>query len=446
VVKKWLVISMLLGIGQIAAASNEEPAFDWLRINPIYSFDTFDWTQLPAGISPEMVQGLLHHPISENQVPLTILPLDGQIFALTTCRFDVLLWSGSEWVNLYKGYAAGFNCRNDFFIRDGKLYSYGKYGFWQAHSEILNFNFKSGTWENLTARYLPPYYMGHAAFNAEFGLLSIMGGYVNQSSGLYQLENNGFYFDFEEQTWQKVAVGIPNTSEITLWMDASFDLQDFGVYLYRYQAEHGFLLFDKEDLGLMFKKVDYTPIQQASMTYAFKNEIWFFNESGPGVHYSFDEKGLISFKKVGEVKLLDAATEANPAKNDWRNPLLLLLSFVVLGLGGYVIVLRNKNKALPNLVPRPPKWEVGVEEDSNGDIDAIIGRLVPYANQFVTVDTLDELLGITHIDNPDYRKVKRSRLVKAINAVYKEKKKATLIERKRLSHDKRLVQYKIYGK
>jgi hypothetical protein len=87
-----------------------------------------------------------------------------------------------------------------------------------------------------------------------------------------------------------------------------------------------------------------------------------------------------------------------------------------------------------------------VEEDSNGDIDAIIGRLVPYANQFVTVDTLDELLGITHIDNPDYRKVKRSRLVKAINAVYKEKKKATLIERKRLSHDKRLVQYKIYGK
>jgi hypothetical protein len=273
-----------------------------------------------------------------------------------------------------------------------------------------------------------------------------MGAYVNQSSGLNQIENNGFYYNFKEQAWHGVTVGIPNTSEITLWMDASFDLKDFGVYLYRHQAEHGFLLFDKVDLGLKFKKVDYTPIQNASMTYAFKNEIWFFNENADTAHYNFDDVDLNSFKKVGEVKLVEATDEETPELKDWRNPLLFLLSFFVLVLVGYVIMLRNKAKAQPALVPAPRKWEVGVEEDTNADIDAIIGRLLPYANRFVEADTLDEILGITNIDNPDYRKVKRSRLVKAINEVYKEKKKATLIERKRLPQDKRLVKYKISGK
>ena len=121
--------------------------FDWIKINPDESFERFAWESLPQGISQMMVESLLASPYLTTTDPMTLFYLQGQLLAVIPCRFEVLKWTGDSWENLYKGTGSGFNCHAHFFVRDGKLYSMGRYGFWRGHSELLEFDFDTGYWE-----------------------------------------------------------------------------------------------------------------------------------------------------------------------------------------------------------------------------------------------------------------------------------------------------------
>lgn len=54
-------------------------------------------------------------------------------------RFDVFEWTGSKWVNLYKGTHHGYNHKSERFTFRDKLFSYRGYGFWREHGEIIEF-------------------------------------------------------------------------------------------------------------------------------------------------------------------------------------------------------------------------------------------------------------------------------------------------------------------
>jgi hypothetical protein len=59
------------------------------------------------------------------------------------------------------------------------------------------------------------------------------------------------------------------------------------------------------------------------------------------------------------------------------------------------------------------------------------------------VHQLDELLGIAELESLDYRRVRRSRYIKAVNQQYQEKEGKELIVRTKSEADKRIILYRI---
>lgn len=435
-----MLFAFIFGFFSNSFSRETSPAFDWLKIRPSDSFEKFDWSVLPDGISREMVLSLISHPNISSDDPMTILPYNNLFIALLPCRFDVLLWSGDKWSNLYKGNSSGFNCKADFFFQNGILFSYGKYGFWRAHSEIIYFDFETGFWQNLPAKNPPINYGGVASFKSQNKLLTMMGQNIHQSSGLDEFEKDGFYFDFDKNSWFPLKIEIPNKPKDNNWMIPSFDLKDFGIHLYKYEAELGVLLIDKKDLRLLFSRKDYTPIGAFFISYSKGNQVWFFDEKADSNFLDLEKDLVAHFQKIGSVTLLKSRNEST--NRTFENLALSLFSLILIGGLGFLFYRKIKSRS--KIIPNEELTSFnGTSEEPNGEIYSAIDRLIEFENQLIDVERLDQILGLVNIENQDYRKVKRSRLIKAINESYLSRFDKHLIERTKSELDKRIILYKI---
>jgi len=441
------VLLLFLGLSLISlhftVAQNSAKSFDWVKVNPNEKFEEFDWSVLPRGITKEMVLSVVSSPYVSGKDPITILPVTDKIYALLPCRFEVLVWRGEEWENLYKGYTAGFNCQAFFFIYNDVLYSYGKYGFWRAHSELSYFDFQSGYWENVKAKNTPNNYAGVIPFLIENKLVTIMGQYINQSSGIDDFEKNGFYFDFETGEWIPLKVNIPNQPDFSMWMNPSFDLGDFGIHSYKYQAEIGLLALDKKDLTLHFRKFDYTPVRDYSFSYSKGNEAWFYDKSSNLIYFDLDKDLKSSFSKLGDIELVKDWTEAEVSpESGWKNWVIGILAIAFLS----VLLLRSKyRKGISDNEDKELEVQESNIDQIDEEVSIVIRTLLEHPIKSFEVDAFDRIIGIDTIENLDYRRVKRNRLIKLLNDQYLEAYGKPFIERTRLDQDKRIVIYQVIG-
>ena len=106
---------------------------------------------------------------------------------------------------------------------------------------------------------------------------------------------------------------------------------------------------------------------------------------------------------------------------------------------------KNKAKAREIALENKEQEDEVISDTQDAEIAQIIDRLLPYANQSLEVEKFDEIVGIQGIDNLDYRKVRRSRLVKSINDAYIREHNRPLLERKRSLLDRRMVLYRVLG-
>jgi len=420
-------------------------SFDWIRVNPSEKFEDFDWSVLPEGVTKEMVLSVVSSTYVSGKDHITLLPVGGKIYALFPCRFEVLVWMGKNWENLYKGYSSGHNCQAFFFVRNNVLYSYGKYGFWKAHSELIYFNFETGYWDNLSAKNVPVNYAGVVPFIVGDKLVTIMGQYIHQSSGKDKFEKNGFYFDFGSGEWLPLEVKIPDQPDESIWMVPSFEMKDFGMHPYKYQAEIGLLVFDKKDLSLHFKKFDYTPIRDNSLSFSKGNEVWFFDQTSNLIHFNLENDLTTSFRKLGNVELL----QEWPLEQSFLGQDLKVWLIGFLGIA-FAFLVFGRFKSIKFSGKEEEKTiQSEIQSSDNEQIDEEVSRLIQHllghVNQSFDVDTFDRLLGIDTIENLDYRRVKRNRLIKELSEYYIGNFGKTLIERTRSESDKRIIYYRIIG-
>ena len=432
-------------VGTIQNSFANDSSFDWVKINPSEKFEDFDWSVLPKGITKEMVLSVVSSPYVSGKDPITFLPIADKIYALLPCRFEVLVWRGEEWENLYKGYTAGFNCQAFFFVRNDVLYSYGKYGFWRAHSELVYFDFQSGYWENVKAKNTPIDYAGVLPFLIENKLVTIMGQYINQSAGIDDVEKNGFYFDFETGEWIPLKVKIPNQPDFSMWMNPTFDLRDFGFHSYKYQAEVGLVALNKKNLTLSFRKFDYTPVRDHTFSYSKGNKAWFFDKSSNLIYFDFENDLKTSFVPLGNIELLKEWPLAESSTGlDWKS---WLIGFLVITLGflNFNRLKSKKNVIIENEPINQLEEQQLDTEEIEQEVSLLIRLLSDQVNKSFEVEAFDHLLGIHTLDNLDYRRVKRNRLIKAVNESYIETFGKVLIERTRSGSDKRIIYYRIIG-
>jgi hypothetical protein len=440
---RFLLLAIVLGISlNFCFASNQE--FDWIKINPETKISELNFSLLPDGLSKEMLASILTLPYITSNDPITVFQIHGSYYALLPCRFEVLHWENGNWKNLYKGTSSGFNCNPHFFVKDNTIYSVGRYGFWHGHSEIIYFDFDSGFWENAIAHRVPTNYGGVGIFYYNNKIFSLNGEFIHQSTQIHSSDKNGFYYDFEKQSWFPLDFNINNMTFHSIWTFPSFDLKDFGVQVYRYQAEQGLLLINKNDLTLYFSKKDFDSFDKYTIAICKENQLIFMNKNKMVITLNTEEEIDQSFQKVGLIELKKDWSEIDYQVWQMKEGLLLILGLLI--LMGILIFYRQKFFNI-NFIEKiaskdPDEMETNNLINEEEIINALV-KLKPYYGASLEVDVFDEILGLTSTTNLDYRRVKRSRLIRIVNKYMKVKTGRELIVRIKSSLDKRSVVYQI---
>ena len=413
--------------------------FDWIKINPTASFVDFAWERLPRGITRAKVESLLASPYLTSEGSLTLFYFKEQLLAVMSCRFEVLKWTGDRWENLYKGTSSGFNCHAHFFVQEGKLYSMGRYGFWRGHSELLWFDFENGFWEPVQVTSPPLTYRGQAIFVEGDRVFSILGHNIHQPSSLFQPNANGYLFDFKRKAWSSIQLDFPNQSTYTAYAFPSLDLKDYGFQICFQDAQNGLLVFHKKENSLYFAKDNnFGKIQFFTVAIGLENKAVFFDKIGDSVVLELDETSFREFKKLSTINFTKQT--ASLGMKGWDFPLLGALGLLLAVGGGYWWRKNQRAKRPTASEPLPPSEDQGIVD---GDIVKMIDKLLAQPLSLLDVHQLDDLLGISSLEGLDYKRVRRSRYVRAINQHFQTQHGKELIARTKSEVDKRIILYRI---
>jgi hypothetical protein len=420
--------------------------FDWLRINPTESYADFAWESLPKGITQAMVESLVVSPqiIDEyitSEDPLTLFYFKDQLLALLPCRFDVLRWTGVGWENLYKGTSSGFNCHPHFFVREGKLYSMGRYGFWRGHSELLEFDFQKGHWEFVPVSSPPVNYGGVGIFVDGDRVLSILGENIHQPTNVFYPDKNGYVFDFKSKAWSSIQLDFPNQKNLSSWIMPSFDLKDYGVQLYQLEAHLGLLLLHKKENTLYFaKENDFGKFRFYTVAVGSGNSAVFFDKYGDPTFLTPEKDFEERFKKVGDIRFNQQTSSFG--LEDWSFAILAGLLLLMAGGGGLWWRKNHLSKKSEPAESLPPAEEQGTV-DGVEDIARLVAKLLAQPVLLVDVHQLDQVFGASELESLDYRRVRRSRYIKAVNQYFQAQYGKDLIVRTKSETDKRIILYRI---
>lgn len=428
----------------IVSAQTDKQAyapFDWIKINPTESYADFAWEVLPQGITQAMVESLLASPYITSEDPITLLVFEEQLLALIACRFEVLKWTGDRWDNLYKGAGSGFNCHAHFFVRDGKLYSMGRYGFWKGHSELLWFDFEEGIWEFEPVSSPPVNYGGVGIFVDGDRVFSLFGEHIHQPSNIFYPAENGYVFDFISQAWSSVQLDFPSQKNLSSWIMPAFDLKDFGIQLYQLDAHLGLLLVHKKENALYFAKDnDFGKFKFFTVAVALENNAVFFDKYGDPTFLLPTTDLWKKFNKVGEIKF---TKQTSPfGLEEWSFSILAGLLLLVAVGGGLWWWKFRIPKRLPQSESLPTFEEQGTV-DGEEDIERLVAKLIAQPVLLVDVHQLDDLFGTSALESLDYRRVRRSRYIKSVNQYFQAQNGKELIVRTKSKVDKRMILYRI---
>lgn len=303
----------------------------------------------------------------------------------------------------------------------------GGYGFWTNHIDLLAFDELHGSWELVVTKNQPPNYFSAQVYQNSKGIYSLFGEEFNQREGLDLKNAQGYFLDWKTKEWKEIEILIEGLDLKDLAEKGGLyflQTQDYAFWAsYNGLKNIGWNLIEKETGKIFFfdsKNIDmgigpYLEIEGNVLTYPAP--------SGQLKTLDLNEIRIKS-KEVGFIRLKESA-----AFGDSTWSYLLFFAAIVLGLVLVKLVLpKMKNQAKVASVPKKS--------------DAL-QLLLPYSGQFLTTETLDELLGIDNQANFDSRRMKRARLINEINEQYLAQKGKELIVREKKEEDKRYVYYKI---
>lgn len=360
-----------------------------------------------------------------------------ELFVLVSCTFDLYKVVGATLEKQYNYSNRGFTCATYPFNRDDTHFLLGGKGFWTSQMDLLVLDEINGSWEWVKTTNQPlDYHSAHVYQNSK-GIFSLFGYYYDPRKGVDTLEPQGYFLDWKTKTWKKIAVQIEKVDNKELVATHSIftiETQDYVLLSTLNGKENlGWNILEKES-----GKVYYFFSRNADMAHSpvleiMGNELTYQLEND---QYKTIDLDSIKAKSalVGEVRVAEAAMVPKEVSS---LPLYLLL---LLGLGGglgwFVFARRKKN--LP-----APQGQVTPEEKLPSIAYEPILKLLPYDGQQLTTEIIDELLGLNQLENFDFKRMKRSRLIKEINKRYLAHAGKDLVYRDKKPDDRRFTYYLI---
>ena len=419
----WAIIAFLhLPMGNLSAETRQ------FWINPNFYHKISSTVKLPEGITEEMVLQL--EPLNFKNEGFAFFKIKGSWIAVMPCHFDVLKWENDKWANLYKGRGYGFNCRAEFFVKNGELYSLGRYGYWTGHSHLVKFNFSTGSWDIFDMNDLPDHYTSFIYLIRENEIFSLFGEYLNQSKNQRIPEPQGYWADMEQRQWQPLELvreAKHKKSKIEESLNTMlYQLKDYVMYGVQFNNQGGFLLIRKSDLSVHFLKASPGTLEAPVYLWIEDNHIHVVDAKLHDFTYDLDVLAD-ELELVG--KISKGKIEGSPNYLWWAFGLL------VLPLAWWL-----RKKVIQPSDKRSLEQESSVVLD---ETDAFIQILKTNISRSLKSNELDELLGLGDISSFDIKRQRRSKIVAEINKVHKSKFGYELILRKRDPFDKRYYIYVI---
>jgi hypothetical protein len=316
----------------------------------------------------------------------------------------------------------GYNFQRYLFIYDNKIYSLGGYGFWQPHSILTAFDFRTHEWElQIVSGSIPfgkiehPFQIGNEIFCL---------GLVN--AGYYYKDANSFFdkhiykLDLQTFRWERVKnlkFDVPYTGD---------PIEDSNWYVTRS------IIVNKRTKEIEIPKLQYPYIENITLGYvSFIVKDTFFStiQSDP-------QKKPIPIR----ISLNDILKEPNLQKYSLEPSIItkiskyyswVLASLIILGLLLIVNWYRVKTK----------NDAIAIREMFEGSEILEFKKIISeYDKNVLSTDELDKVLKIDHLQ-PNSKKIKRSLIIKKFEEYF-----SGFITRERSTDDKRIFNYRINKK
>ena len=324
---------------------------------------------------------------------MDILEINEQKYLLPDGLFDVYNWTGTGWKNLYRGIHHGYNYDSKKFVFNNNLYSFGGYGFWRSHGQVIQFLFDRGEWELLDFT------------------KSLKNGYATtMPQGLMVFGDSDYIIDIDKKQ-------ITSQPELPFKMQRinniysnliTFDFDDFMLIF-----KKPMLLFDKKSRNFYDSELSpFRNLPNAYLVQIVSDSIALYDKN----------MSLIEATSVSrEIKYFTPISKASTfrLKGKW---IYSIISLLLLCCVYYFF--RSKQKRI--------KFN-----------DPLIEKLLPHAGKTLTQEELDEILGISGIKNPETHKGTRSQTINKINKETNSKTGKKLINRIKDPEDRRRYLYEI---
>jgi hypothetical protein len=360
-----------------------------------------------------------------------------ELFVLVSCTFDLYRVNGTTLEKQYNYLNRGFTCSTYPFGRDEGHYLLGGKGFWTSQTDLLALDEMNGSWEWVKTINQPIDYHSDYVYQNSKGVFTLFGYYYNPRKGIDTWETQGYFLDWKTKTWTKIAIdikGVDNQTLVAMSAVRSIETQDY-VLLFTISGKDnlGWNILEKESGKMYYFFARNSDMAHSPVLEILENELRFQLLNGEPRTLDLDSIKAKS-DSVGEVRVLEAMV----APKEVSPQLLYGLLFLALGGGVTWFILSRRKK----VVSASPTHDVPEEKAASIDFGPIV-RLLPYDGQQLTTEIIDQLLGINHLENFDFKRMKRSRLIKEINKRYLIHAGKELVLRDKKPDDRRFTYYLI---
>ncbi|MBK8482767.1 MAG: hypothetical protein IPL31_00025 [Saprospiraceae bacterium] len=342
---------------------------------------------------------------------MEILETDTGKYLVIDGRLNLYRWNDVDWVNISKSKYHGYNHLSKKFIFNNSIYSFGGYGFWREHGDLIKYDWDRNEWETVTL--LTDEDIGNsAAFKVGNYLYVVNPISRNQHINLSN-KHEGLY-----------RINLLTREVDVFSIDSKLSLLKSGMRLetqnYYLPSRDPFQIIDKRNMK--YKLADITHVLDLSKQND-RSLLWIHGDSlsiqsvdsiAGFIHLDFDS--IYKNAPFPAYSILKS------------NKSSLFAGILIVGiLICFIIYKKNgRSKKLP------PKF-------TNPTID----KVLVYSGKTLTQEELDDVLGIDQINPAETQRSKRSNAFKEINHEYSKLYGLDLITRIENPEDKRKYLYHI---
>ena len=400
----------------------------WETVDRVYEFPGMD--EVLAGIDS------LSYSFKDKR---NIFVVGDEVFGNGDCGLEIFQYKDGTTKNLYNYTNRGYTCTTYIFRRDKLFYMLGGYGYWVFHSDLMVFDPMQGAWELIITENQPLDYYSRIRYNTPGGILVLLGGYSNSRYKKMQKEKNGYLLDWETKSWKKVTIDfIGDYGRILKEKfvgESSWDLENYGiVFTAGEPEENGVFIIDKKTFEVYFYDLGVRDLMLSEFVEIEGDLITY-------LHYGEEYRRLPIDEIVADAKLIGSIRLEAKDEEEGKN-----LAYPLVGLAFMGLVLIGTLSFLRKRKVEAEEEEVEKIEPMDGGLDtfdAIIAELTIHSGKMLNGDEVNEILKLDSDKSMESSRVERSRMIKKVNSIYKERFGRELIARTRSIEDKRIILYQI---